>query len=264
MTIHAQMPSASGRLFAKDSDEDLTPQATPRATPRPTGLRASIRALSRQKSGTPGFTGRQGEKIQFNQSLRSQQGGTTERTKSPLKSTQYATANTSVRNENGFEYSSTSADREIEDHMRDGGQGDKFVLSGPPVDVYTRQDSEARSQDYDPYLGSYSRGSPSSMTSGISCDSRSAIFFESTETFYSVCPYIGDEQKLNWKNYELLNLVEECFQKKVTEDYVLRIIYSRRKSDPRAKRFLQSSPVKAREMIRFGSTTDEVSVCTSS
>ena len=261
MTIHAQMPSQQGQLYSKDSDDDLTPQATPRATPKPGGLRASIRALSRQKSGTPGFTGRPVDKTQLNQSQRSQMSSQTDRIRSPLKGASNLATNQPGKSEHGLETNSYG-DRDYE-QSQESDSGDRFVFTGPSVDMYGRQSSETESHDFDPYLG-ISRGSPNSITSGISCESRSAIFFESTETFYSVCPYIGDEHKLNWKNYELLNLVEECFQRKVTEDYVLRIIYSRRKSDPRVKRFLQSPQVKSREMIRFGGTSEDVSICASS
>lgn len=262
MTIHTQLSAQSTRTFSKDSDEDITPQATPRATPKPTGLRATIRALSRQKSGTPGFTSRQGEKTQFNQSVRSQ-GSSVDNYQQIKAQAKGASQLTVPPAGSKIEIRTRTVHMQDDDLTPESDTVENLTFAYSQRDLQGRQEADGKSQDFDPYL-SHMRGSPNSITSGISCESRSAIFFESTETFYSVCPYIGDEQKLNWKNYELFNLVEECFQKKVTEDYVLRIIYSRRKSDPRAKRFLQSSPVKAREMIRFGGPGEDLSICVSS
>jgi len=110
-------------------------------------------------------------------------------------------------------------------------------------------------------------GSPYSMGSTMSSESRNVIFFDSGSTFYYVKPfvdnYVDSSIHSSKNNNELFCLVEDCFQKKVSPGYVLRIIYSRRRNDPRVKRFMQTASSEMTEMLKFAKH-DEPSTCVSS
>lgn len=284
MTIHIDAPETGTkeRPNSHDSD-DSTPQTTPRATPKP-GLRASVRALSRQSGLKPNtLVFRSSDRSQFTNLIRSQRPNEKERISvrtdqsANMVETNIVTgfSDSKLRRSRDSECSAEMDlpvnRQELED---DRGLGDslepisldseipskfefaKFQPSNPQ-----RQGHEKLSVDYDPYL---MRDTPLSISSAISIDSRNGVFFESSDNFYYVCPYIGDEQNPTWTNYELFHLVEECFQKKVSAKYILRIIYSRRKYDGRAREFLKSSAVDLIERIKFEAAQEEVPMCVSS
>lgn len=272
MTIHEHtgLSESQDRPFSPDSN-DSTPPATPRATPKP-GLRASLRALSRQsrlKSSTPAV--RQSERSNFVSSARSQRMNEPARNiktdqsqvvtvQSGPGATSSAITGKPVESERSVENEKVVNKQKSMDRVDNGFEN----VSVDSEEILSALPSSSRwkySDDFDPFL---MRGTPLSVASTVSLDSRRVIFFESSDNFYYVCPYIGDEQDATWANYELVHLVEECFQKKVTAEYVMRIIFSRRKYDSQAKMFLKSSPVEMIEKIQFGAMQEDVPRCVSS
>lgn len=103
-------------------------------------------------------------------------------------------------------------------------------------------------------------GTPLSMVSFASDES--ALFYESEEKFYYICPYIGDEQRTCASDFELLQLVEECFQKKVTTEFIAKIISSKRNIDFSAKMFFKSADTNLIEKIK--SQRNVAATCVSS
>ena len=93
--------------------------------------------------------------------------------------------------------------------------------------------------DFDPYLP---HGTPVSFSSGVSCSSHSILFMGTSEHFYYVCPQVGNELETTLKNYEQFQLVEECYQRKILPEYILRIINSRRVNDVNARNFVRNLP----------------------
>ncbi|XP_053407589.1 uncharacterized protein LOC128559557 [Mercenaria mercenaria] len=265
MTIHVTASGSESRErpFSRGSN-DSTPQATPRATPKP-GLRASLRALSRQsglKSITPGvkYSDRFVTSSRSHRTTESDRNTRLEQSFSGIVQSGKGAMNSGIADKHKHSESTTENDiGENTQEKEDRGLLDSLEPASLDSDATQRQTSA----DFDPYL-MRGTGTPLSLTSAVSIDSRSAIFFESSDNFYYVCPYIGDEQDPTWSNYELFHLVEECFQKKVTADYILRIIYSRRKYDSQARAFLKSSPADVIEKIRFGTPQEEVPRCVSS
>ena len=63
-----------------------------------------------------------------------------------------------------------------------------------------------------------------------------------SEHFYYVCPQVGNELETTLKNYEQFQLVEECYQRKILPEYILRIINSRRVNDVNARSFVRNLP----------------------
>lgn len=254
ITIHAQVVNPGNRdlTHSLDSDNDKTPFTTPRATPRP-GLRASLRAASRSsgyKSATPGM--RYFDRSHLMSSARSQR----------FQEGDFKTTSQGQQKTGGLKPASNVNPVEFVKNVSGEDQNATVDSLGGSYDSTLQWSTGAnRGPDFDPYL---IRETPLSLSSAISHDSTTAQFFESSGNFYYVCPYIGEEQEPTWQNYELFHLVEECFQKKVSAQYILRIIYSRRKYDPRARAFLKFSPFDEVERIRFGHSQEEVSVCVSS
>jgi hypothetical protein len=265
--VDCGLSGLSERPFSRVSND-----STPRATPKPT-LRATLRAFSRQsgfKSTTPGIRGI--EKSQIISSERSQRTNDSDRNSKIERSNNEAVSSGKHAGNSGIISKQKTSESSEESESRGNAYGteenDLLDSFGPgSIDSDLNQGFQHSiphsqvSHDFDPY---YMRETPLSLTSAMSVDSRNAIFFESSDNFYYVCPYIGDEQDPTWSNYELFHLVEECFQKKVTADYILRIIYSRRKNDPKARTFLKSSPVDMIEKIRFGTSQEEIPRCVSS
>lgn len=88
--------------------------------------------------------------------------------------------------------------------------------------------------------------------------SSSAVFQDTPKKFYIFNPEWEDfkspmtgpslndvttgtqEVSRGWR--ELLGMVETCFHKKITPDYILLILYARRKYDPTAKKFFKNVP----------------------
>ena len=271
MTVHhtdSGTSRMSERPFSRVSN-DSSPQTTPRATPKPT-LRATLRAFSRQsglKSTTPGFS-----RSQFVNASKLQRSYDVDRNAKLERSNIETLQSGKHAMHSGMrkEHKSSESSEEIDNraHAQVTEEGDLLDSVGiESIDSDVNQGFQHVTQrrhvsnDFDPY---YMRDTPLSLTSAMSLDSRIDIFFDKSDNFYYVCPYIGDEQDPTWTNYELFHLVEECFQKKITADYILRIIYSRRKLDPKARVFLKSSPVDAIEKIRFGTPQEEINKCVSS
>ena len=129
----------------------------------------------------------------------------------------------------------------------------------PKISPEPDQETSFCGQDFDPYLP---RGTPVSYSSGISCSSHSVLFMGTSEHFYYVCPQVGGEMETTLKNYEQCQLVEECYQKKISPEYILRIISSRRRNDVNARNFIRNLPY---DLIqRLTVEEDDVSMCVSS
>ena len=113
--------------------------------------------------------------------------------------------------------------------------------------------------EFDPYLPS---GTPVSFSSGLSCSSHSILFIGTSDHFYYVCPQVGGEMETTLKNYEQYQMVEECYQKKILPEYILRIIYSRRKNDVGARNFVQNLPYNVIQTLI--QEDEDTSMCVSS
>lgn len=258
------------------SSDDSTPQISRRNSPRPftprTTLRTSLRALSRQSRATP--ASRQNERFQNVSPVKSSRGeikGQNDSNKVNVQSQYGATGCESEKSKKG-KASDVEDDKleiiEQETEAADVVNSTEYTSMDSEVlgafnitQQYSSSRMDRGSPNFDPYL---LRGTPLSLTSAISYDSKSALFFGDSDNFYYVCPYIGDDQDLTWRNCELFHLVEECFQKKITAEYVMRIIYSRRKYDANARAFLKKSPTEMIEKIRFGMPQEDVPRCVSS
>lgn len=134
------------------------------------------------------------------------------------------------------------------------------VVSGNQVLPQSKQHEtsyNSQTQDLDPYL---MRGSPVSYSSGNS--SHSVSFFGTSDHFYYVCPQVGGEMETTLKNYEQFHLVEECYQKKIRPEYILRIIYNRRRNDICARNFLSKLPYNIIQSVILEDETS--SMCVSS
>ena len=287
MTILAQMPGE--RPFSCFSEEDHTPQVTPRATPRPS-LRTSIRAISSMsglKSLNPAT--RHFERSQSSQFIRSQK-------VTSLGSSQRQPIQKTVMVEvHGDRRPAVNQDR-VNDSVNDIDKSDsmsKTLQSGTTQEVSLKSSLEEmdskhsqtlsvdnetdgyefpvskseqngavnENSDFDPYAR---RGTPVSMTSALSAESRVTYFFDLVDTFYFVCPQLGNEADFNHKNHELFQLVEQCFQKKITPEYIVKIMYSRRKQDSKAREFIRRCPAHLIERIKYEIYHEEVSTCVSS
>ena len=111
-----------------------------------------------------------------------------------------------------------------------------------PSTVFTNEhpnETSTSNPDFDPYLP---HGTPVSFSSGVSCSSHSILFMGTSEHFYYVCPQVGNELETTLKNYEQFQLVEECYQRKILPEYILRIINSRRVNDVNARNFVRNLP----------------------
>ena len=111
-----------------------------------------------------------------------------------------------------------------------------------PGTIFTNdqpQETSTSNPDFDPYLP---HGTPVSFSSGVSCSSHSILFMGTSEHFYYVCPQVGNELETTLKNYEQFQLVEECYQRKILPEYILRIINSRRVNDVNARNFVRNLP----------------------
>ena len=113
--------------------------------------------------------------------------------------------------------------------------------------------------EFDPYLPS---GTPVSFSSELSCSSHSILFIGASDHFYYVCPQVGGEMETTLKNYEQFQMVEECYQKKILPEYILRIIYSRRKNDVGARDFVQNLPYNVIQTLI--QEDEDTSMCVSS
>ena len=122
------------------------------------------------------------------------------------------------------------------------------------------QETSFHGEEFDPYLP---HGTPVSFSSGMSCSSHSVLFMGTNEHFYYVCPQVGNELETTLQNYEQFQLVEECYQKKILPEYILRIIYSRRRNDVNAKDFIRSLPYDLIQKINL-KDSDSVDMCVSS
>ena len=124
-----------------------------------------------------------------------------------------------------------------------------------------KQDTlSSQETEYDLYLP---RGTPVSFSSGISCSSHSILFNGTSDHFYYVCPQVGGEMETTLRNYEQFQLVEECYQKKILPEYILRIIYSRRKNDVGARNFVRNLPYNVIQTLTL-EDEDTAAMCVSS
>ena len=115
--------------------------------------------------------------------------------------------------------------------------------------------------EFDPYLIPRS-GTPASLYSNTSCSSHSVLFIGTSDHFYYVCPQVGGEMETTLKNYEQFQMVEECYQKKILPEYILHIIYSRRKNDVGARNFVENLPYNVIQTLT--EDDDTASMCVSS
>ncbi|KAL4232186.1 hypothetical protein ACF0H5_009761 [Mactra antiquata] len=303
MTIHDedQLPPGDRIVSSNESSPLNSHRNSPRpVTPR-RNLKSSLRALSRQSRQTP--ASRLADKSYFNTSARparndldrgqfqgerfnvSSRSGRGEYDQGQFQNeaaeqkealqgnvqSQTGVTNVDVDKSKQVKLNNEEADNNLEATVQDSDATERLnsissMESEGPSTMNTNSFSfnsqtERASPGFDPYLF---RGTPLSLTSAMSCDSRNALFFGDRDNFYYVCPYIGDDQELTWKNCELFHLVEECFQKKITAQYIMRIIYSRRKYDPNARAFLKKSPTEMIQKLRFGMPQEDVPRCVSS
>ncbi|WAR21044.1 hypothetical protein MAR_015018 [Mya arenaria] len=290
VTVHAQLPAK--REEGITSDEDNTPEATPRATPKPagpSGLRQSMRAFSRQsglKSITPGLRVSQSQRAVGAAELDQSQGkqavrqtyyaGQRSADKSGLEEAKASTQETLTSRMGKIENTLLTNGANYDDNIAGAGaQNNSNIKTSSDADESsnivrenTNQDSLVDSIDSletadARYANNRGMGSPYSYDSTMSVDSNNTIFFDSGSSFYYVKPFVDNffdiKQHGAWKNNELFSLVEECFQKKVSAQYVMRIIYTRRRNDPRVKKFLQSASSEMIERMSFRARNEEAS-----
>ncbi|KAK3587513.1 hypothetical protein CHS0354_003655 [Potamilus streckersoni] len=97
------------------------------------------------------------------------------------------------------------------------------------------------SVEYDPYQ----RQTPVSIRSGLSSASVQILFIDSSEKFYHVTPLTNDQAFVEFgyhMNQELWQLIETCFSRKITEEYILKILFGRQRQDISARDFIRSLP----------------------
>ncbi|KAH3717045.1 uncharacterized protein LOC127856367 [Dreissena polymorpha] len=269
MTIHIQAPGKGLWSGAASNTH------TPRETPNPGGLKHNLQALSRQsglKAYTPALKTGHGGYLKKGPNNREQ-----DASQNGVQETLQNTSRQSLHSGMSVEPTLVSAciSRENDVHPLQGRVGTDDEMLQQIGKVNSAESALLDSVESADFTASYSsvqrristcrmQGTPQSLISTISSESRNTIFFDSSSSFYFVKPYVDDQHPYSWKNLELLNLVEQCFQKKVSAQYVLRIIYSRRRTDPRVKKFMQKASSEMVEMIQFGSKTEDPATCVSS
>jgi hypothetical protein len=83
--------------------------------------------------------------------------------------------------------------------------------------------------------------------------------FENCDTHYYILASIRSLHETEKQDSELNTLVDQCFQSRISPDYLLHIIYSRRKIDSYAKIFLHNQPLHVIKKLK--GDLDERSSC---
>lgn len=266
MTIHVQVSGKA--LWAGASSTTHTPRETPNPGGH-AGLKHSLRARSAIKANTPAFRPAHGSHLKKGQNNKEQDSSgngvqETFQNKQSLHSDKsedpaLVSENVSRENDGNTFQGRVGTNDEMLQQIGQIESADPLLDSVDSVEFTASYSSVQRR------INTYRmQGTPQSLISNISSESRTAIFFDSSSSFYFVKPYVDDQHPYSWKNLELLNLVEECFQKKVRAHYVLRIIYSRRRTDPRVKKFMQKASSEMVEMMQYGPKTGDPATCVSS